>query len=73
MSVGGLSPTHRTDSCYVSGGQGRCFAPYRVRFKMARTVDGLASKPYLEDEVRQDLNLPQIVRDYEDVFPDELP
>ena len=27
----------------------------------------------LEDEVRQDLDLPQIVRDYEDVFPDELP
>ena len=27
----------------------------------------------LEDEVRQDLNLPQVVRDYGDVFSDELP
>ena len=27
----------------------------------------------LEDEARQDLNLPRIVCEYEDVFPDELP
>ena len=27
----------------------------------------------LEDEVRQDLNLPRVVCKYEDVFPDELP
>ena len=27
----------------------------------------------LEDEVRQDLDLPQIVCEYEDVFPNELP
>ena len=27
----------------------------------------------LEDEVRQDLDLPRIVCKYEDVFPDELP
>ena len=26
----------------------------------------------LEDEVRQDLDLPQVVREYEDVFMDEL-
>ena len=26
----------------------------------------------LEDEVRQDLGLPQVVCEYEDVFPDEL-
>ena len=26
----------------------------------------------LEDEVRQDLDLPRVVREYEDVFPDEL-
>ena len=25
-----------------------------------------------EDEVRQELNLPRVVCDYEDVFPDEL-
>ena len=27
----------------------------------------------LEDEVRQDLSLPQVVSEYEDVFSDELP
>ena len=27
----------------------------------------------LEDEVRQDLSLPWVVCEYEDVFPDELP
>ena len=27
----------------------------------------------LEDEVRRDLDLPQVVCEYEDVFPDELP
>ena len=32
--------------CYVSGGQARCFTPNRVRLQMARTIDGLASKPY---------------------------
>ena len=26
----------------------------------------------LEDEVRQDLGLPRVVYEYEDVFPDEL-
>ena len=40
---------------------------------MEWTIDGLASKPYLEDEVRQDLGLPRVVCEYEDVFPDELP
>ena len=27
----------------------------------------------LEDEVRQDMSLPRVVCEYEDVFPDELP
>ena len=27
----------------------------------------------LEDKVRKDLDLPQVVCEYEDVFPDELP
>ena len=27
----------------------------------------------LEDKVRQELNLPQVDCEYEDVFPDELP
>ena len=38
---------------------------------MEWTVDGLASKPYLEDEGRRDLSLPRVVYEYEDVFWDE--
>ena len=34
---------------------------------------GWLSSLTLEDEVRPDLDLPQIVCDYEDIFPDELP
>ena len=39
---------------------------------MEWTVDGLASKRYLEDEERQDMGLPRVVCEYEDVFSDEL-
>ena len=35
-------------------------------------MDWLASLT-LEDEVRQVLGLPQVVHEYEDVFPNELP
>ena len=34
---------------------------------------GWLSSLTLEDEVRQDLDLPRVVNEYEDVFPDELP
>ena len=34
---------------------------------------GELSSLTLEDEVGPDLNLPQVVCEYEDVFPDELP
>ena len=40
---------------------------------MLGIVGGLASEPYLEDKVRQDLDLPRVVCEYEDVFLDELP
>ena len=40
---------------------------------MSGTVDGLASEPYLEDEERLDLDLPRVVCEYVDVFPDKLP
>ena len=33
----------------------------------------LASSLTLDDEVRPDLDLPRLVCEYEDVFPDELP
>ena len=47
---------------------------------MARTVDGLASQPYLRErgpasteDLRHDLDLLLVVCDYEDVFPNEIP
>ena len=40
---------------------------------MSGTVGGLAIKPYPEDEVRPDFDLPRVVCEYEDIFPDELP
>ena len=33
---------------------------------------GWLSSLTLEDEIRQDLDLPRVVCEYEDVFPDEL-
>ena len=38
-----------------------------------RQLMGWLASLTLEDEVRQDLDLPRIVFEYEDVFPDELP
>ena len=39
---------------------------------MARTFDGLASKPYLRGRGVQELSLPRVVCEYEDVLPEEL-
>ena len=41
--------------------------------KWSREFMGWLASLTLEDEVRQDLGLPQVVCEYEDVFPDELP
>ena len=38
-----------------------------------RQLMGWLASLTLEDEVRQDLDLPWVVCEYEDVFPDELP
>ena len=39
---------------------------------MEWTVDGWLASLTLEDEGRKDLGLPWVVREYENVFPDEL-
>ena len=41
--------------------------------KCYRQLAGLLTSLTLEDLVRQDLDLPRVVCEYEDVFPDELP
>ena len=40
---------------------------------MSRTVSGWLASLSLEDEVRPDLDLPRVVCEYVDVYPDELP
>ena len=40
---------------------------------MARAVDGWLASLTLKEEVRQDMSLPRVVYEYEDVFSDELP
>ena len=39
---------------------------------MAQAIGWLASLT-LEDEARQELGLPRVVCEYEEIFPDELP
>ena len=41
--------------------------------KWHRQLRGWLASLTLEDEVRQDVNLPQVVYEYKNVFPDELP
>ena len=40
---------------------------------MSGTIDELDSKPYPRGRVRPNLDLPRVVCEYENVFPDELP
>ena len=40
---------------------------------MSGTVSGLASEHTLKDEERPDVDLPRVVYEYVDLFPDELP
>ena len=40
---------------------------------MLGTVDGLAREPYPRGRGESDLDLPRVVCEYVDVFPDELP
>ena len=42
---------------------------------MSGTVSGLASEPYPrgQGQTRPDLDLPRVICEYVDVFPDELP
>ena len=41
--------------------------------KWHRQLRGWLASLTLEDEMRQDVSLPRVVCEYEDVFPDELP
>ena len=61
-------------TCVVFQGNRHDVSPYTVydsRWK-GKLIVSLASLT-LEDKVRQDMSLPQVVCEYEDVFPNELP
>ena len=69
MSVGGLPPTRRTilmlykhDILPQTVYESRCHGQ----------LAGWLASLTLEDEVGPDLDLPRVVYEYEDVFPDEL-
>ena len=61
-------------SCVMFQGYKHDALPQTVYdFKWHRQLMGWLASLTLEDEVRQDLSLPLVVREYKDVFPDELP
>ena len=50
------------------------FCPHTVyKSRCQGQLTGWLASLTLEDEVRPDLDLPRVVCEYEDVFPDELP
>ena len=69
MSVGGLSPTH---SRCVSGDNHDILPQTVYESRCQGQLAGWLESLTLEDEVRPDLDLPRVVCEYEDVFPDEL-
>ena len=73
MSVGGLSPTRRTTRVVVQGDKHDIFPQTMYESRCHGQLAGWLASLALEDEVRPDLDLPQVVCEYEDVFPDDLP
>ena len=73
MSVGGLPPTHRTVLTLRSRGTSTTFfrRPCTAPDGNGQLMGWIASLK-LEDEVRQDLDLPRVVYEYVEVFLDEL-
>ena len=62
------------DACVVFKGNRHDASPHTMYDSQwhGQLMGGLASLT-LEDEVRQDMSLPQVVCEYNDVFPNELP
>ena len=73
MSVGGLPPTHRTVlQWYFRGDKHDIFPQTVYESRRQGQLAGWLASLTLEDEVRLDLDLPRVVCEYVDVFPDEL-
>ena len=61
-------------SCVMFQGDKHDALPQTVyESRLHRQLMGWLASLTLEDEVRQDLSLPLVVFEYEDVFPDKLP
>ena len=74
--AGELPPTRRTVLvlCFRGGGGKHDILPQTVyEFRCQGQLAGWLASLTLEDEVRPDLDLPRVVCEYVDVFPDELP
>ena len=74
MNVGGLPLTRGMVLMLYFRGDKHDILPHKVYESrcQGQSAGWLASLT-LEDEVRADLDLPRVVYEYEDVFPDELP
>ena len=73
MIVGGLLPTHMMVLCYISWEKHDALPQTMHDSKWSGQLMGWLASLTLQDEGRRDLSLPQVVYQYEDVFPDELP
>ena len=74
MSAGELPPTRRTVLVlYFRGGKHDILPQTVYESKCQGQLAGWLTSLTLEDEVRPDLDLPRVVCEYVDVFPDELP
>ena len=74
MSIGGLPPTRRTVLVlYLRGGKHDILPHTVYESKCRGQLAGWLASLTLEDEERSYLDLPRVVCEYVDVFPDELP
>ena len=74
MSTGGLPPIRRTVIVWYFSGDNHDILPRTVyESKCQGQLAGWLASLTLEDEVRLDLDLPRVVCEFVDVFPDELP
>ena len=74
MSVGGLPSTRRTVLLLYFRGDKHDILPQTVyESRRQGQLAGWLASLTLEDEVRSDLDLPRVVCEFVDVFPDKLP
>ena len=74
MSVGGLPPTRRTVLLwYLKGDKHDIFPQTVYESKCQGQLTGWLASLTLEEEEISDLDLPRVVCEYVDFFPDELP